>query len=70
MTDDKKINPLDYADDHRVAYLVQEWQRLTQAEKDAQELIEVDPAMKESLPRKNCARRKSARMHSLCKWKK
>src|SRR3989344_4184680 len=44
---DKKINPLDYADDHRVAYLVQEWQRLTQAEKDAQELIEVDPTMKE-----------------------
>ncbi len=42
-----KINPLDYADDHRVSYLVQEWQRLSQAERDAQELIEVDPAMKE-----------------------
>ena len=42
-----KLNPLDYADDHRVSYLVQEWQRLSQAEKDAQELIEVDPTMKE-----------------------
>jgi len=41
------INPLDYADDHRVSYLVAQWQRLSQAEKDAQELIEVDPAMKE-----------------------
>ena len=47
MADKEHINPLDYADDHRVSYLVQEWQRLTQAEKDAQELIEVDPAMKE-----------------------
>ncbi len=44
---DHKLNPLDYADDHRVSYLVTEWQRLTQAEKDAQELVEVDPAMKE-----------------------
>ncbi len=43
----KKIKPEEYADDHRVAYLVVEWQRLSQAEKDAQELIEVDPAMKE-----------------------
>ena len=42
-----KLNPEDYADDHRVSYLVQEWKRLSQAEKDAQELIEVDPAMKE-----------------------
>jgi len=41
------INPLDYAGDHRVAFLVTEWQRLIQAEKDALELIEVDPAMKE-----------------------
>jgi peptide chain release factor 1 len=47
MTDKERIHPLDYADDHRVSFLVQEWQRLTQAEKDAQELIEVDPAMKE-----------------------
>lgn len=42
-----KINPADYADDHRVAYLVAEWKRLSQGEKDATELIEVDPAMKE-----------------------
>jgi peptide chain release factor 1 len=41
------INPLDYAGDHRVSFLVTEWQRLIQAEKDAQDLIEVDPAMKE-----------------------
>ncbi|MBI5457460.1 PCRF domain-containing protein [Candidatus Kaiserbacteria bacterium] len=37
----------EYANDHRVAYLVAEWNRLSQAEKDAIELIEVDPAMKE-----------------------
>jgi peptide chain release factor 1 len=43
----EQINPQDYADDHRVSYLVQEWNRLTQAEKDSQELIEVDPSMKE-----------------------
>ena len=47
MSDKQNINPLDYADDHRVSYLVAEWQRLTQAEKDAQELTEVDPGMKE-----------------------
>ncbi|MDR3571196.1 MAG: PCRF domain-containing protein [Candidatus Pacebacteria bacterium] len=41
------LNPEDYADDHRVSFLVQEWKRLLQAEKDAQELIEVDPTMKE-----------------------
>lgn len=44
---DAKINPEDYADDHRVGFLVTEWKRLLQAEKDAQELLEVDPAMKE-----------------------
>jgi peptide chain release factor 1 len=44
---DVKLNPEDYADDHRVSFLVTEWKRLTQAEKDAQELMEVDPAMKE-----------------------
>ncbi|OGG50832.1 peptide chain release factor 1 [Candidatus Kaiserbacteria bacterium RIFCSPHIGHO2_01_FULL_54_36] len=44
---DKPIIPEDYADDHRVSYLVVEWQRLSQAEKDATELIEVDPTMKE-----------------------
>ncbi|MFZ2555483.1 MAG: PCRF domain-containing protein [Minisyncoccia bacterium] len=41
------LNPNDYADDHRVAFLVDEWKRLTQSEKDAQDLLEVDPAMKE-----------------------
>lgn len=44
---ENKINPQDYADDTRVSYLVVEWNRLSQAEKDAEELIEVDPAMKE-----------------------
>lgn len=44
---DPIINPEDYADDHRVSFLVTEWKRLIQAEKDAQELLEVDPAMKE-----------------------
>lgn len=47
MTDHLQLNPLDYADDHRVSFLVVEWQRLTQAEKDATDLIEVDPTMKE-----------------------
>ena len=42
-----KINPEDYASDHRVAYLVQEWKRLSQAERDAAELAEVDPSMRE-----------------------
>jgi len=41
------LNPEDYADDHRVSFLVEEWKRLLQSEKDAQELLEVDPAMKE-----------------------
>ena len=44
---DTKLNPLDYADDPRVSYLVVEWNRLSKAEQDATELIEVDPAMKE-----------------------
>ena len=42
-----KINPLDYADDPRVSYLIVEWKRLSQAEHDAAELVEVDPSMKE-----------------------
>lgn len=41
------LNPEDYAGDHRVAYLAVEWKRLSEAEKDATELIEVDPSMKE-----------------------
>src|SRR3984957_19306577 len=47
MTAEQLLNPEDYSGDTRVSYLVQEWKRLSQAEKDAQELIEVDPAMKE-----------------------
>jgi peptide chain release factor 1 len=47
MAEHEHIHPADYADDHRVSYLVQEWQRLSDAEKDAMELIEVDPSMKE-----------------------
>lgn len=47
MAENERINPLEYANDHRVSYLVQEWSRLTQAEADARELVEVDPAMKE-----------------------
>src|SRR3989344_3504238 len=46
MTEGQKISPLDYADDHRVSYLVQEWRRLTQSERDAEHLMEVDPGMK------------------------
>lgn len=47
MADDARINPEEYANDHRVSYLVSEWRRLSQAEKDAQELLEADPSMKE-----------------------
>ncbi|MBV9159251.1 MAG: PCRF domain-containing protein [Candidatus Kaiserbacteria bacterium] len=47
MADSSSLNPQDYADDPRVSYLVVEWNRLSQAEKDAQELVEVDPSMKE-----------------------
>jgi peptide chain release factor 1 len=47
MAEAKHINPEEFADDQRVAYLVLEWKRLTQAEKDATELMEVDPAMGE-----------------------
>ena len=46
MTEGHKLNPLEYADDHRVSYLVQEWNRLTQSERDAEHLMEVDPGMK------------------------
>lgn len=47
MADEKHINPEDYADDRRVSYLVAEWKKLMQAEKDAEELVEVDPTMRE-----------------------
>jgi peptide chain release factor 1 len=44
---EKQFDPKDYADDPRVSYMVVEWNRLTQAERDAEELVEVDPAMKD-----------------------
>ena len=47
MTKDSTLKPEDYADDRRVSYLVVEWKRLSQAERDAQDLVEVDPGMKE-----------------------
>lgn len=47
MSETKNINPLEYADDPRVSYLIVEWKRLTDAERDASELVEVDAAMKE-----------------------
>jgi peptide chain release factor 1 len=47
MTEIKHINPEEYADDRRVSYLVAEWKRLSQAERDARELVEADPSMKE-----------------------
>lgn len=47
MAENKNINLEEYANDHRVSFLIAEWNRLSQAEKDAEELIEVDPAMKE-----------------------
>ena len=47
MAGTEHINPLDYGDDNRVSFLVAEWKRLSQAERDSTELIEVDPSMKE-----------------------
>ena len=47
MGDNEHINPEDYANDHRVSFLVSEWKRLSQAEKDATELMEVAANMKE-----------------------
>ena len=47
MSEVNRINPDDYADDRRVSYLVAEWKKLTQSEKDAEELVEVDPSMNE-----------------------
>ncbi|HVU75895.1 MAG TPA: PCRF domain-containing protein [Candidatus Paceibacterota bacterium] len=47
MAENMQLNPNDYADDPRVSFLVAEWNRLTQAEKDSEELVEVDPSMKE-----------------------
>jgi peptide chain release factor 1 len=47
MAEASHINPADYADDRRVSYMVLEWNRLTQAERDAEELMEADPTMAE-----------------------
>ncbi|KKW19571.1 MAG: Peptide chain release factor 1 [Parcubacteria group bacterium GW2011_GWA2_51_10] len=47
MSEANHINPLDYAEDRRVSYMVQEWKRLTKAEQDAAELVEVDSSMKQ-----------------------
>ena len=47
MSEPTHINPEDFADDRRVSYLVVEWKRLSQAELDAQELVEVDASMAE-----------------------
>ena len=47
MAEKADINPLDYSDDRRVSYLVEEWKRLTQTERDSTELAQVDPSMKE-----------------------
>ncbi len=47
MPESAHINPLDYAEDHRVSFLVLEWKRLTDAERDSEELLQVDPSMKE-----------------------
>src|SRR3989344_2226390 len=47
MTDTSHIHPEEYADDTRVSYLVAEWKRLSQAERDSTELVEADPSMKE-----------------------
>jgi len=43
----KAFDPAQYATDNRVAYLIPEWERLSHTEKDAQELLEADPTMKE-----------------------
>ncbi len=47
MAAQEHINPEEYANDHRVGFLVVEWKRLSQAEQDATELIEADPSMKD-----------------------
>jgi len=47
MAERARINPEEYADDPRVSFFVLEWKRLSQAEKDAGELIEADPSLRE-----------------------
>ncbi len=41
------FDPLQYEDDPKVMYLVEEWKRLTKSEQDATELMEADATMKE-----------------------
>lgn len=41
------LNPHDHREDHRISYLLPEWERLTQAEQDARDLSEVDADLKE-----------------------
>lgn len=43
----KKTLPEDALTDSRVSYLVQEWNRVSRAEQDAEELASADPSMKE-----------------------
>ncbi len=47
MAQTKQFDPSEYASDHRVAYLIDEWKRLTQAVLDAHGLAESDANMKE-----------------------
>lgn len=47
MTSETPFDPNKYADDPRVTFLVKEWNRLSQAELDATDLITADPAMKD-----------------------
>jgi len=41
------FDPNDYREDPRVSYLITEWERLSQAEQDATDLVEADPGMKD-----------------------
>lgn len=41
------FDPNEHKDDHRVTFLIAEWERLTNAEKDSRELMDADPQMKE-----------------------
>lgn len=43
----KSFDPTQYANDHRVSYLLQEWERLMHAEEDARELLQTDASMQE-----------------------
>jgi len=43
----RSFNPDEYAGDHRVSYLVDQWNHLSKTEEDAQNLLEADPTMKD-----------------------